>query len=80
MMRAVNKIKSLKGSIQTRSFSTAPPNNPRSNNTILWLGSASVVGGVLFSAYKLETDPQVAADWKGTPGIEYLDPVRAIFK
>lgn len=79
-MRTVNKIKTIQGSLRRRSFSTAPNNNPRSNNTMLWVGSAAVVGGVLFSAYKLETDPQVAADWKGTPGIEYLDPVRAMFK
>lgn len=80
MIRAVNKIKMIKVPVQSRSFSGAPANNPRSNNTIYWAGGAAVVGGVLFSAYKLETDPQVAADWKGTPGIEYLDPVRAIFK
>jgi len=83
MIRAVNGIKVIKGSLQRRRLSVVPPEHPTGGgpeNNKYFIGAGVFTVAVLCAAYKLESDPKTAKEWKDTPGIGLLDPVRVLFR
>lgn len=83
MIRAVNGIKVIKGSFQRRRLSVVPPEHPTGGgpeNNKYFIGAGLLTVTILAVAYKLESDPQTAKEWKDTPGIGLLNPVRVLFR
>jgi hypothetical protein len=66
------------GAMKRFSTKEAPKNPtpaPSGNNNMLLLGAVAV-SGVVFTAYKLETDAEFAKSAAEVPGIGLLGPVR----